>query len=448
MRWLAISLVLAAGAAHANGRAPLTNGIRFQPGDLHSLYVASTFGLLVSHDDGCTFRWVCEANVRYGGTFDPKYAIATDGTLFATTYNGLRVSRDGGCSFTTATADLPQNDPGNISMFWIDALDIGPTGEVWVGTATSGQPNDVFVSTDNGSTFASRGMLSPTIWWKSVKVAPSRAQRVYITGYEVAGTGSGGMMPIAHLFASDDDGATWTPSQLAGVQTASTPVVLVEAVDPRNADVLYVASVGANGALGDFLYRSSDGGATLAQVLAAGGTIHDVVIADAQTVFVTTTIASGTTVIGGPSYVSHDGGATFAPLANSPQLACLGQRGDGMLVGCGANWDPDHMAVATSPDLGATWQKLWRFVNLAGPLDCPPGTDEHDVCAVQQWPNLQQQFATTGPTCGAFVVDGAADATVPVKKRGCCEAGGAAPPLLPLLLLLPIPLLKRWRRRR
>jgi len=37
--------------AGANGRPPLTNGIHFKPGDPHSLYVATTFGLLVSHDE-------------------------------------------------------------------------------------------------------------------------------------------------------------------------------------------------------------------------------------------------------------------------------------------------------------------------------------------------------------------------------------------------------------
>src|SRR5678816_4665147 len=83
--------------ALANGRPPITNGVKFRPGDNHSLYVATTFGLLVSHDDGCSFRWVCEQNIGYGGTFDPQYRIATDGAIFATTFTGLRVSRDGGC---------------------------------------------------------------------------------------------------------------------------------------------------------------------------------------------------------------------------------------------------------------------------------------------------------------------------------------------------------------
>src|SRR5437879_1853679 len=132
---LVLALALAASAAHAGGRAPLTNGVYFRAGDPHSLYVRTTFGLLISHDDGCTMRWVCETAIGYGGLFDPKYAIATDGTIFATTFSGLRVSRDGGCTFTT-NASLPADT-------WIDALELAPSGEVWIGTATSGAPNDV-----------------------------------------------------------------------------------------------------------------------------------------------------------------------------------------------------------------------------------------------------------------------------------------------------------------
>src|SRR4051812_35205254 len=186
MRWLAAAtwlwLCSYPALALGDGRAPLTNGIHFQPGDARSIYVATTFGLLVSHDDGCSFRWICEQSLGYGGTFDPKYRIARDGTIFAATYAGLRVSRDGGCSFTTATAGAPPGSPGRIADAWIDAIDLAPTGDVWVATANSGSSSAVYRSTDGGETFAPSGLASPTIWWKSVAVAPSRAARVYVTG--------------------------------------------------------------------------------------------------------------------------------------------------------------------------------------------------------------------------------------------------------------------------
>src|SRR5689334_2335726 len=91
---LAALAALRAPAAHANGRPPVTNGVFFRPGDNDTIFVRTTFGLLVSHDNGCSFRWTCEQNIGYGGMFDPKYAVAADGTLFATTFTGLRISRD------------------------------------------------------------------------------------------------------------------------------------------------------------------------------------------------------------------------------------------------------------------------------------------------------------------------------------------------------------------
>lgn len=419
----ALGLALALGiagaapgpAAHANGRPPVTNGVFFQPGDQDSIYVRATFGLLISHDGGCSFRWVCEENIGYGGTYDPKYEIAADGTLFATTFSGLRVSRDGGCSFTTATAELPAGSPGRIADIWVDALDLGPTGEVWAATAESGRVNDVYRSTDGGVTFESRGMSSPVIWWKSLQVAPSDAQRVYVSGYQVADPS-----PATHLFSTTDGGELWTPSSLAGVALGGTPLVLVAAVDPADPERVYVVSVGANPPEGDRLYRSTDGGATFDEVLVTARPITDVVIRDATTVLAAS---------GAGTFRSDDGGATFGAPATSPRLGCLGERPDGALIGCAANWDPDFMAVGRSDD-AAQWQKIFRFVELAGPLSCPAGTKGRDVCEQELWPGLQMQFGATGSACGAPPPLDGADPTPP---GGCCDAGDRAP-LVPGLL--------------
>ncbi|MGN6104425.1 MAG: WD40/YVTN/BNR-like repeat-containing protein [Kofleriaceae bacterium] len=414
---LVAAALLVPSLAIANGRPPLTNGIFFQPSDPKAIYVRATFGLLVSHDDGCTFRWVCEQAIGYTGQFDPKYAAAADGTIFATTYEGLRVSRDSGCTWETATAELPKGDPGRIADVWIDALDIAPNGDVWVATAESARPNNVYRSTDNGRTFAPRGMLSPTIWWKSVKAAPTDAQRVYVTGYQVAGVplpDGGTAPPIAHFERSDNAGETWTSSPLANVAFGSTPILYVAGVDPTNADVLFLTSAGANPPNGDRLYRSTDGGATFSEVLATSASIHDVVFHRGKVVVAT---------LAGGSFESTDAGATFGPLNNPPQLGCLGARGD-ELIGCGANWQPDFKAVARSSD-GATWDKVFRFVELAGPLKCNAGTTTQEVCD-PMWPSLQQQFGATGPTCGAPEPDGPPP-TKPEERGGCCDASTGAP---------------------
>jgi hypothetical protein len=413
--WALVALVaLVPAPARANGRPPQTNGVHFRPGDPHAVYLATTFGLLVSRDDGCTFHWICEDNIRYGGTFDPKYRIASDGTIFATTYTGLRISRDGGCSFSTATDSAPTGDPGRIAESWIDAIDIGPTGDVWVATSDNGKTNNVYRSTDNGATFAPRG-LSSLNWWKSVAVAPSRAQRVYVTGYQVAGTlpDGGSRPPTTHLEISDDTGEHWTESPLTGVQVGAMPLVFALAVDPGNPDRLLLASSLANNSAGDRLYRSTDGGMTFTEVLVTSAPITDLAFERTGTVVVTT--------FNSASYQSTDRGMSFTAMTGVPQLACVGERGDGEIFGCGTNWEPDFKALARSVD-GARWDKAFRFVELAGPLDCPAGTAERDTCA-GLWPALQQQFGATGPTCGNPPAD---DAPNPLPRGGgCCETGRA-----------------------
>lgn len=415
MRLTALAVLFVANTAFANGRPPRTGGVYFKPNDPHSMYVASTFGLLISHDDGCTMHWVCESNIGFGGSFDPKYAIAGDGSIFATTYEGLRVSRDGGCSFATATAELAPGSQNRIAGMWIDAIDIGPTGEVWVGTATTGQPNNVYVSSDNGGSFNPAGLASATIYWKSVKVAPSSAANVYATGYELT-------PPTAHVRHSTDGGRNWTPSPLQDVQYGSTPITLIGAIDPTNPDVVYLISQGAAQA-GDKLYRSSDAGTRWTEVLSTDGPISGVVIVDAQTVYVTTMLQSGASFIGGPPYRSTTSGTLFERMTNAPHLACLGVAPGGDLIGCAANWEPDFAAVMRSRD-AASFTKVWRFVELAGPLSCAAGTAEEDVCHQTLWENVKTQFGATGPTCGANVHDGARDGTVGSKASGCCQTGG------------------------
>jgi hypothetical protein len=438
---LGAALLASPAPAHANGRPPVTNGITFRPNDNQSLYVRSTFGLLISHDNGCSFRWVCEQAIGYGGVYDPKYAVATDGTIFATTFTGLKVSRDGGCSFTTATAELPPGAPGRIADAWVDALDIGPTGEIWAATADGTKPNDIYRSTDGGVTFAPRGMTGspdwPMIWWKSLAVAPSDAARVYAAGYQIANPS-----PLAHVFSTTDGGQSWTPSPLAGVSLGTTPLVTIAAVDPANPQILYLVSVDGNGPGGDRLYRSTDGAATFTEVLATTQPISNVVVRDATTVVVATADATA-----GGAFQSTDGGATFAAVAGAPRLGCLGKRPDGSLIGCAANWDPDFKAVARSTD-AVQWQKVFRFVELAGPLACPAGTPGRDMCDQELWPTLKAQFAATGPTDPACAIPPGDTTEPPKEPGGCCDAGTGSPLGAGVLAGLLACLLGRRRARR
>jgi hypothetical protein len=418
-----IALIVAVAVAHANGRAPASNAVRFRPGDTQAIYVGTTFGMLVS-TDGCQFYWLCEDNIGFGGAFDPAYAVTASGAILAGTFQGLRVSRDGGCSFTPVHSEL-----------YIDAVALGPTGDVWIGTAEAGSGNLLLHSSDDAASFAAAGGLPGTMWFESIAVAPSNPMRIYVAAFQIS---SGTMPPTAHLFRSDDGGASWTELSLAGVQFASSPHLRIGAVDPHDPDTVFVISLGSNAVTGDRVYRSNDAAVTLSDVLDTPHVTADLVIRANRDIVVATPFDS--------SFVSRDGGATFQPLVAAPQLACLGER-DGVLYGCGSNYTADPQALTSSVD-EATWHRVLRFELIAGPLDCPSGTFENDICDDQMWRTFSQQLGITpGNTCAA-----GSDTSVDMPARdgqpsrgGCCDAGGR-PPVVASVVISILALRRRGRR--
>ena len=423
---LAALLALPRPAA-SNGRFPASTSVHTRPGDDESIYLGLTFGLLISHDDGAHFHWTCEDNIGYSGRFDPKYAIAPDGTIYATTYDGLRVSEDGGCSFRTATAGGTDELVG----IWVDAIDVAPDGTVWFGTAETGLGNAVYRSTDKGVTVEKMGLDTKTAWWKSLEIAPSNPQRIYVTGYQVA--------PTAEVFVyrSDDGGKSWDAMPTTDLVLGSEPLVLIEGVDPTDPDIVYLRSVKIAKPAGDRLYRSADGGQTWTGVLDTDKTLRGIAVRGSGEV-VTGTVDSADPVAG-CTYRSSNRGTTFSACELGPQMACIAERGDGELFACGGNWDPDFFTLGRSTD-GASWTPVIRFHEMTGPLDCPQGTTSFDVCTLEQWPMIQEQFGVLVPDAGPV------EPEPPPPPDGCCDAGGSGAATM-LLGLGVAGLLWRGRRR-
>src|SRR5205814_3211981 len=114
-----------APGARANGRPPATVALHFAPNNLTDVYLQATFGLLESHDAGATWRWVCEEAIGYTGNYDPDYVITKTGALFATTFNGLKVRRDG-CVF----------DATPLGTTFVSSVTTDPTGStIYAGAA-------------------------------------------------------------------------------------------------------------------------------------------------------------------------------------------------------------------------------------------------------------------------------------------------------------------------
>jgi photosystem II stability/assembly factor-like uncharacterized protein len=426
--------MLAARDSHANGRPPATTNVRFQPDDTETIYLPVTFGLLVSSDGGESFRWVCETAIGYGGTFDPDYAIDADGAIYATTFKGLRVSRDQGCTWETL-------DDGISPTAFLSEVEIGPDGRVWAPTSTGQGPNDVFVSTD-GTSFVSSNLPVEKDWWISIRTTPADVNRLYVSGFTPP---QGSDIPAqALLRRSDDGGQKWTELSVDGFTFGDQPRLYVVGVSPMQADVVFARAVAAVEPFGDALYRSQDAGVTWEKKIEFNDTLSAFHIRpDGQTVIAATVNGcpgDSDPLAKGCVQISHDGGVTWALAAEQPRLACLDERSDGTLFGCGANWEPDNFSLGSSTD-GESWEKVYRFSETAGPLECESGTEQAE-CAALTWPGLCEMFGicVRGPDAGP---------PPEMSDGGCCSVeSGSDTDWIPGVLVVLVALAWGGVRRR
>ena len=453
IRVVAVAAVLvgAAGAgdirpARANGRAPATTSVAFQPDETERILLPVTFGLMISSDDGESFHWVCEDAIGYNGIFDPDYALTADGTIYTNSQKGLRVSRDGGCTFETVAGPLGEGENGFVL---VDEVELGADGRIWATTATGGGPNDVYVSSD-GVEFKSSGLPEPKAWWVSLRTTPADMTRIYVSGLLPK---DGSTPPAALLRRSDDRGMNWEELPVDGFEFGKEPDLFIVGVSPMDEKVVFARVAKAIANVGDVLYRSGDSGATWAKVAEFDDTISAFLIRpDGQTVIAASVracpedITDAGVPIHGCVRISHDGGESWERAEQQPRLACIGERSDGVLFGCGANFDPDNFALGRSQD-GETWDQVFRFEDTLGPLECGADTTQ-TACAQGLWQSIcrMADACPFGDDAGPVAEDDGGG--VSDSGGGCCRVtGGSDVSWLPGLMVV-LASLAWWGRRR
>ena len=107
-RWaLPLLLVLHSSAALGHGGAPLTTRAQRQDG---RLYLPTQYWGIFVGTDGGPWRWICDEAINDFALREVYSGL--DGTLYATAFPGLSISRDGGCTFTAhAVLGRPGNNP-------------------------------------------------------------------------------------------------------------------------------------------------------------------------------------------------------------------------------------------------------------------------------------------------------------------------------------------------
>lgn len=429
-------MVAAPGTAQANGRPPLSVKLEFRPGSTTDILVGVTFGLMVTDDDAVTWRWICESAVGFQGTFDPDYEYAATGTIFATTFDGLRYTRDK-CTWSGVPAPL-----GN---WLVTSVAIGPDGTVYAGAADPVLGSGIFRSTDDGASFQPTGNLNQSFdWFDTIEVAPGDPQRIYVTGYKLDGANPRQKL----LFRSLDGGASWQPLPTSAFVGTDLSDLQVMAIDPSNPDVVYVKMTFSARTLQEALFRTANGsrptnigGPQWTRVLTVPANINAVVVRDSGEVWATTRTVG--------TYRSTDGGMTFAQVDGlTYEGSCLVERpGDRSLWMCANNLPPDLMAVGRS-ETGAvgTWTPRLRYADMVGPVRCQAGNNQRDDCEANLWCGLKDQMGATSEEIDCTAVD--APGPPPDDPKPCCGANGRPPGLEIGLAALFLLWRGRSRRRR
>ncbi len=413
---LALAIVGAlAPPAAANGRAPQTSTIHFRAGHETDIAAGMTFGLIMSHDGGTTWQWICEDAVGYGGIYDPAYAYSATGSLFATTFSGLKVARDG-CTFDGLASGS--------AFASTDAF--GPDGAFYYGAS---QPSDshIYKSTDDGATFGS-GVTppnsAPNAWWQSIAVAPSDAQRVYAFGYRAEPASRAFL-----LYKSTDGARTFTPISTDTFVTSLDSVIEIVGVDKTNPDRVYAHVTAQDDRTQHGLYRSDDAGAHWTSVFTISDRTFAFVLRGNGDLLVGTQLAG--------VYLSHDQGATWTAIPTAPHINCLAENSAGLVWACTQNYavaggpPTDHAGIMTSTD-GVHWTTNLRFEDITQPVSCGSGTVQHDSCQADVWCGLKEQLGITSTVLSCALVEPPPALEAPVLRSGrdvggCCDANGESP---------------------
>jgi len=408
----------------------------------------TTFGEVVSRDRGKTWDWICERSVGLAGVEDPMYSVTPDGTLISSTFQGLSISNDRGCSFHFAGGELKD-------LVFIDLTSRSSTPGTVMALASSYAGTDaamasifkttLFETTDQGRSFtAVTSAFDPALLGETVDVTDSDPDRIYITAARNPGTAV-----KAAFLTSKDHGKTFAEYNLPLV--GDERAVFIAGVDPTNADRVYVRTSNATDKPSRLLVSDDAGKSFKAIFTGAGALAGFALSADGKRVWV-----------GGPK-----DGLRVASTADfqwelraTIEVGCLKLASDGLWA-CSS--EKSGFVAGVSTDDGATFQPKLHFCDIRGPLECPSGSSTRNFCALGDqagnpppWPTQRASLGCGGPSLPDSGLPDASGASPPTGNDGndggdgggCAVRAPSVSPFAALLVVVgaAIALLRRRRR--
>ena len=399
---LVLGLTLVSPAARANGRYPIANQLVVSPSDPTRLVLRTTFGLVLSEDQGASFSWVCEKAAGFVNNEDPPVEVTADNSIFVASSQALSISHDGGCAWqksledlTIVDADVDQSQPKRaiaIASLYID------------GGTRSGLEETL----DNGNSWHSLGADFEGLP-ATVALAPSAPGRIYASG-----TSTVDLTPL--ISTSDDNGAHW---QSYPLEIENITVPFLGAVDPKHPEVVYVRAPTALGT--DVLVVSHDFGQHFTTIFKAKGGLYGFALSP-----------DGTRVaVGGPSdplSVASTADYEFKAVNELAPL-CL-KWSDAGLYAC-ADEAKSGFSLGLSTDDGAHFEARFHKPELT--LKACPATLDTGLYCPQAWVGQQAVLGIDAgtssggaPAANAGTSGNPLDAAVPDAALDAGTAGGSA----------------------
>ncbi|MFO0628346.1 MAG: hypothetical protein U0325_22420 [Polyangiales bacterium] len=394
---MAITLLLTAETASANGRFPQAQHLVAGPGVRDDLIlVRATFGLLLSDDGGQRFRFLCEDAWEFLDGFDPTVLVGGQGSMLVGLTNGLTRSRDG-CA--------PTRDP-DLDGYYVADLAANPAGSVVIAAAMPPGPRRARVARaiNGGERFEVLPFVFDDATLNTVEVGDAAGTTLYASG-------AVGDARAPALWRSDDGGQHWSRS---AAHFAAGDELYIAGVHPTRPRVIWVraAREGDAGLGGTALLRSDDGGETFREVGQTRGPMRGFALrGDGEAVW-----------IGGPSdgLLRSDGGGAFR-VVSEERVECLRWHAN-TLWACGT-FAPGAVMLWRAHGDGALAPALrWSDVEPPPVSRCAPGTPLREICP-QRWQSVRGVIGAGRPDAGLDA--GAVDAGVsPPPPSGCrCHVG-------------------------
>jgi hypothetical protein len=354
--WL-FTFVCALGASSvvsAHAPAKVLQYLSTKPDDL---VVATNRGLIFGNLATRDFKLLCnEAYAVAPSEETVRYARLASGRLLVASSDGLQLSDDNGCTWRFAPALADQLVPG-LAQHPTDPLTL------YVTTYAREAPRSgaLRISRDGGETFETL-LTVPDEFLRTLHVVPSSPLHIYFAGWVL------GAMRSYYVGRSADGGLTWERFTIA-LEPEENDLLLL-AVNPKQPNELLARAVAPEPVLGERLLWSRDGGRTFIALGKLPGLMHASFSSDGSVAYVGS--LNGLQRVSGAAEARQlepmANGARISQVAEQDGTIL----GGGYYRGLDQN--ADGIGVAKPPNL--TFDRWFDFSEVDAPASCSGAADK------------------------------------------------------------------------